>query len=93
MDEEKLDRFESTFEIASRVNNIKHMLEIIRSYDEMSDFEIKAVCREIGKFMKETRYDKHGTPIFSLAGIDFIVTVCKYCFPRFWEKWDLGQFN
>jgi hypothetical protein len=91
--EDRLDKLDGTIEIGSKVHDVKHMLEINRSNDEMSNFEIKAVCREIAKFVDKPKYDKYGRPIFSQVGIDLMIMICKCYFPRFWEKFDLGQFN
>jgi hypothetical protein len=85
--------FDESLEIVSLVESMKFILDIYHPNDEMTDEEIRAVAREIGKLSEDTIFDGNGDPIFGHKGIDWMKITVLYCFPRYWEKMGLAQFN
>ena len=80
------EEFDESLEIVSLVEGMKLVLDIDHPNDEMSDAEIKAVAREIGKLSEDTIFDGNGEPIFGHKGIDWMKITVLYVFPRYWEK-------
>ena len=87
------EEFDESLEIFSLVEGMKLVLDIDHSNDEMTDAEIKAVAREIGKLSEDTIFDGNDEPIFGHKGIDWMKIAVLYVFPRYWEKYKLAQFN
>jgi len=87
------EEFDESLEIVSLVEGMKLVLDIDHSNDEMTDAEIKAVAREIGKLSEDTTFDEKGQPIFGHKAIDWMKLTVLYCFPKYWEKMGLAQFN
>ena len=87
------EEFDDSLEIVSLVESMKAVLDIDKPNSEMSDAEIKAVAREIGELSEDTTFDEKGQPIFGHKGISWMVTTVLYCFPKYWEKMGLAQFN
>jgi hypothetical protein len=87
------EEFDPSLEIFSLVESMKDILEIDKPNYEMTDDEIKAVAREIGQLSEDTTFDEKGQPIFGHKGISWMVTTVLYCFPKYWEKMGLAQFN
>ena len=87
------EEFDESLEIVSLVEGMKLVLDIDHPNDEMTDAEIKAVAREIGKLSEDTIFDGNGEPIFGHKGIDWMKIAVLYVFPRYWEKYKLAQFN
>jgi hypothetical protein len=87
------EEFDESLEIVSLVEGMKLVLDIDHPNDEMTDAEIKAVAREIGKLSEDTIFDGNGEPIFGHKGIDWMKITVLYCFPKYWEKMGLAQFN
>ena len=87
------EEFDPSLEIFSLVESMKDILEIDKPNYEMSDAEIKAVAREIGQLSEDTTFSEVGEPIFGHKGISWMVTTVLYCFPKYWEKMGLAQFN
>ena len=85
--------FDDSLEIVSLVEGMKLVLDIDHSNDEMTDAEIKAVAREIGKLSEDTIFDGNGEPIFGHKGIDWMKITVLYCFPDYWTRYKLAQFN
>jgi len=76
------EEFDESLEIVSLVEGMKLVLDIDHSNDEMTDAEIKAVAREIGKLSEDTIFDGNGEPIFGHKGIDWMKIAVLYVFPR-----------
>ena len=87
------EEFDESLEIVSLVEGMKLVLDIDHSNDEMTDAEIKAVAREIGKLSEDTIFDGNGEPIFGHKGIDWMKITVLYCFPDYWTRYKLAQFN
>jgi len=87
------EEFDESLEIVSLVEGMKLVLDIDHPNDEMTDAEIKAVAREIGKLSEDTIFDGNDEPIFGHKGIDWMKIAVLYVFPRYWEKYKLAQFN
>ena len=87
------EEFDESLEIVSLVESMKAVLDIDKPNCEMSDAEIKAVAREIGKLSEDTTFDEKGQPIFGHKAIDWMKLTVLYCFPKYWEKMGLAQFN
>ena len=87
------EEFDDSLEIVSLVESMKAVLDIDKPNSEMSDAEIKAVAREIGKLSEDTIFDGNGEPIFGNKGIDWMKITVLYVFPKYWEKMGLAQFN
>jgi hypothetical protein len=87
------EEFDESLEIVSLVESMKAILDIDKPNCEMSDAEIKAVAREIGKLSEDTTFDEKGQPIFGHKAIDWMKLTVLYCFPKYWEKMGLAQFN
>ena len=87
------EEFDASLEIVSLVESMKAVLDIDKPNSEMSDAEIKAVAREIGELSEDTMFDDYGQPIFGHKGIDWMKLTVLYCFPKYWEKMGLAQFN
>ena len=85
--------FDASLEIVSLVESMKAVLDIDKPNSEMSDAEIKAVAREIGELSEDTTFDDDGQPIFGHKGIDWMKLTVLYCFPNFWTRYKLAQFN
>jgi len=85
--------FNESLEIFSLVEGMKLILDIYHPNDEMTDDEIRAVAREIGKLSEDTIFDENGKPIFGNKAIDWMLITVLYVFPRFWEKYELSQPN
>ena len=85
--------FDDSLEICSLVEGMKLVLDIDHSNDEMTDAEIKAVAREIGKLSEDTIFDGNDEPIFGHKGIDWMKIAVLYCFPDYWTRYKLAQFN
>jgi len=88
-----IEEFDETLELGSLVESAKEMLEIDKPNWAMSDDEIKEVCRAIGEISPDTSYADDGEIIFGREGIDFMISVALYHFPKYWEKMGLAQFN
>jgi hypothetical protein len=76
------EEFDESLEIVSLVEGMKLVLDIDHSNDEMTDAEIKAVAREIGKLSEDTIFDGNDEPIFGHKGIDWMKIAVLYVFPR-----------
>ena len=87
------EEFDPSLEIFSLVESMKDILEIDKPNYEMTDDEIKAVAREIGQLSEDTTFDEKGQPIFGHKAIDWMKLTVLYCFPKYWEKMGLAQFN
>ena len=87
------EEFDESLEIVSLVEGMKLVLDIDHSNDDMTDAEIKAVAREIGKLSEDTIFDGNGEPIFGHKGIDWMKITVLYCFPDYWTRYKLAQFN
>jgi hypothetical protein len=87
------EEFDPSLEIFSLVESMKNILEIDKPNSEMSDAEIRAVAREIGQLSEDTTFSEVGEPIFGHKGIDWMITTVLYCFPDYWERYGLAQFN
>jgi hypothetical protein len=74
--------FDDSLEICSLVEGMKLVLDIDHPNDEMTDAEIKAVAREIGKLSEDTIFDGNDEPIFGHKGIDWMKIAVLYVFPR-----------
>jgi hypothetical protein len=85
--------FDDSLEIVSLVEGMKLVLDIDHPNDQMTDAEIKAVAREIGKLSEDTIFDGNGEPIFGHKGIDWMKITVLYCFPDYWTRYKLAQFN
>ena len=85
--------FDDSLEICSLVEGMKLVLDIDHPNDQMTDAEIKAVAREIGKLSEDTIFDGNGEPIFGHKGIDWMKITVLYCFPDYWTRYKLAQFN
>ena len=88
-----IEEFDESMELGFVVDCTKETLEIDKLNCEMTDDEIKAVAREIGQLSEDTTFDEKGQPIFGHKGIFWMVTTVLYCFPKYWEKMGLAQFN
>ena len=88
-----IEEFDESMELGFVVDCTKETLEIDKLNCEMTDDEIKAVAREIGQLSEDTTFDEKGQPIFGHKGISWMVTTVLYCFPKYWEKMGLAQFN
>ena len=88
-----IEEFDESMELGSVVESFKDMLQIDKPNSEMTDEEIKEVCRAIGELSPDTTYGDDGEIIFGNQGIDFMIQVCLYQFPMYWEKYNLAQFN
>jgi hypothetical protein len=87
------EEFDESLEIVSLVESMKAFLDINKPNSEMSDAEIKAVAREIGKLSEDTTFDDYGKPIFGHKAIDWMKLTVLYCFPNFWTQYKFAQFN
>jgi hypothetical protein len=87
------EAFDESLEIFSLVEAMKLILEIDCPNEAMIDEQIKQVARKIGELSEDTTYDANGKPIFGHQGIDFMITTVLYVFPRYFEKYNLAQFN
>jgi hypothetical protein len=87
------EEFDESLEIVSLVEGMKLVLDIDHPNDEMTDAEIKAVAREIGKLSEDTIFDGNGEPVFGHKGIDWMKITVLYCFPDYWTRYKLAQFN
>jgi len=87
------EEFDESLEIVSLVESMKAILEIDKPNSEMSDAEIKAVAREIGKLSEDTIFGENGEPEFGHKAISWMVTTVLFCFPAYYEKMGLAQFN
>ena len=85
--------FDDSLEICSLVEGMKLVLDIDHSNDEMTDEEIRAVAREIGKLSEDTIFGENGEPVFGNKGIDWMKITVLYCFPDYWTRYKLAQFN
>jgi len=88
-----IEEFDESMELGFVVECTKETLEIDKPNSEMTDDQIKEVCRAIGELASDTDYDANGEIIFGHQGIDFMIQVCLYQFPMYWEKMGLAQFN
>jgi hypothetical protein len=87
------EEFDESLEIFSLVEGMKLVLDIDHSNDEMTDEEIRAVAREIGKLSEDTIFGENGEPVFGNKGIDWMKITVLYCFPDYWTRYKLAQFN
>ena len=85
--------FDMNFEVHSLVEIMKMVLDIDHPNDLMTDEEIKEVCRLIGTIADDTTYDRNRKPIYGNEGIYWMIEICLYVFPRYWERMGLAQFN
>ncbi|MFZ2036444.1 MAG: hypothetical protein WBL37_09035 [Dehalococcoidales bacterium] len=88
-----VERFDWNFEAHSLVETMKLVLDIDHSNGEMTDEEIKAVCREIGSLADDTTYDRNRKPIFGHQGIEWMIAITLYVFPKYWERMGLAEYN
>jgi hypothetical protein len=47
----------------------------------------------IGTIADDTTYDRNRKPIYGNEGIYWMIEICLYVFPKYWEKMGLAQFN
>ena len=85
--------FNEWYEIGSVVEEAKHRLLISKPNSELTDDEIKSVCRKVGQMAPDTDWDEKGEPIFGHEGIYWMIEITIFLFPKFYEKMGLSQFN
>jgi hypothetical protein len=90
---ELMAEFDEDFEAYSLVETMKMVLDIDHPNAEMTDSEIKAVCRLIGTLADDTTHDENGKPIYGEQGIYWMIEICLYVFPKYWEKMGLAEYN
>jgi hypothetical protein len=88
-----IEGFDESMELGSVVESFKDMFEIDKPNSELSDEEIKKVCRAIGELSPDTTYGDDGEIIFGNQGTSWMVTTTLYFFPGYWERYGLAQFN
>lgn len=77
---------------SSAVDAAKQYLGIGKLNAEMTDEEIRTVCKWIGEKAPDTVWagDK---PVFGRMGISAMLFIALTEFPEFYEKYRLSQFN
>ncbi len=70
----------------------KQACSITTPNPEMSDEEIRTVCRWLAEKAPDTIW-VDSEPKLGRMGIGVLVSVALYEFPDFYEKYDLSQFN
>jgi len=74
------------------VEKAKQACQITTPNPEMSDDEIRAVCKWLAERAPDTML-VNGEPKLGRMGIGVMVSVVLYEFPEFYEKYGLSQFN
>ena len=85
--------FNEWYELGSMVEEAKRRLLISKSSSELTDDEIKSVCRMIGQMAPDIDWNEKGEPIFGHEGIYWMIEVTIFHFPKYYEKMGLAQFN
>jgi len=88
-----LEQFEGPWEINYEVDCAKHLLGINRPNSELTIDEIKRVCRQVGSLASDTVFAEDGTITYNTQGLQWMVLVCLYCFPKIYEEFQLSQPN
>ena len=79
--------------IQEEVEQVKAYLGFQKSNDDLTDQEIKMVAREFGKREDNRQSGQNYTLEITPNGYQTILLVVLYCFPLFYEKWKLSQWN
>jgi hypothetical protein len=85
--------FNEWYELGSMIEEAKHRLLISKPNSELTDDEIKYVCRMIGQMAPDTDWNEKGEPIFGHEGIFWMIEVTIYHFPAYFSQMGLSQFN
>ena len=88
-----LEEFEGPGEICHEVEYAKFLLGIDKPNSELSDDEIKRVCRQVGSLASDTIIEDDGATTYNQQGIQWMIWVCLYCFPKYYEKFQLSEPN
>ncbi len=80
-------------EFSQEIERVKVSLGINKPNSDMTDEEIGLLARTLAERATDTRYDDTGKPIFGDDGIDIMLTVALYYFPKFYASYDLSQPN
>ena len=90
---ELFEEFNGQSEIHHEVEYAKFVLGLDKPNSELTNDEVKRVCRQIGSIATDTLFDDDGKPIFNQQGLMWMVWVCLYCFPKYYEEFELSQPN
>ena len=86
--------YNKDYSIRIEVQLVKHDLGIgDKDNSEMTDEEIRLVAQVFGIREPDTQWGEDGKPIFGKKGIDAMLTITLYVFPRYFEKHNLSQVN
>jgi len=85
--------FNEWYELGSMIEEAKHRLLISKPNSELTDDEIKSVCRIIGQMAPDTDWNEKGESIFGHEGIYWMIQVTIFYFPAYFSKNGLAQFN
>ncbi len=82
------------YSIRIEVQLIKHDLGIgYKDNSELTDDEVRLVAKTFAIREPDTQWGEDGKPVLGPRGVAVLLCVALYCFPRFFEKFELGQFN
>jgi len=79
-------------DIGLAVETAKQACHITTPNPEMSDDEIRTVCKWLAERAPDTTFDD-GRPKLGRIGTAVMLSVALYEFPDFYDRYDLSQFN
>lgn len=79
-------------DITAIVEVAKQACGINKPNSEMTDDEIRTVCKRVAQYAPDTVW-VGGEPVFGRLGISTLLSLALYEFPDFYEKYELCEFN
>jgi len=74
------------------VSMAKSVCRIDTPNEQMTDKEIRVVCRYLGSLAPDTCFED-GNPVFGRIGISTMLSIALYEFPDFYDRYQLSQYN
>lgn len=87
-----INPFETALDSDTLIDAIRSKLGIRNCIREMTDKEIRMVCRVVGLKTPGTTVE-NGQESFSRIGFETMISMALYTFPWYYEKWELSQHN
>jgi len=85
--------FNESYELGSMVEQAKHQLLISKPNTELTDDEIKSVCRTIGQMAPDTDWNEKGEPVFGWVGVYWMIETCIFYFASYYFRMGLAPLN
>jgi hypothetical protein len=91
--DEKLIPSKEYTDMRDEIERVKKSLNIDKPNADLTDDEIRSVAKVFGLREGDTTYDQDGKPIWGNKGLNAMLTITLYFFPKFFKDNDLSQHN